>query len=74
MNQVNMSKINDCSSSEYLPPSCQGKICTIVQLPWHLSRACADQGSGPPLIGAFKGKILIDQVDLQKAQNEDRAI
>ena len=29
--------------SEYLPPSCTGKICTIVQLPWQLSGAIADQ-------------------------------
>ena len=27
-----------------------------------------------PLIGTFKGKILIDQVDLEKAQNEDSAL
>jgi len=74
MNQVNISKINNCSSSEYLPPSCQGKICTIVQPPWHLSGARADEGSGPPLIGTFKGKILIDQVDREKAQNEDSAL
>ena len=74
MNQVNISKINNCSSSEYLPPSCQCKICTIVQPPWHLSGACADEGSGPPLIGTFKGKILIDQEDLEKAQTEDSAL
>ena len=46
----------------------------MVQPPWHLSGAHADQGSGPLLIGTFKGKILIDQVDLEKAQNEDSAI
>ena len=63
---------NNCS--EYVSPSCKGKICTIVQLPWHLSGARAGQGSGPPLIGTFKGKILIDQMDLQKAQNEDSAL
>ena len=74
MQQVSVSEINNCSSSEYLPPSCQGKICTIVQPPWHLSGASADEGSGPSLIGTFKGKILIDQVDLEKAQNEDSAL
>ena len=74
MNQVSMSKMNNCLSSEYLPPSCKGKICTIVQPPWHLSGALADEGSGPPLIGTFKGKILTDQVDLEKAQNEDSAL
>ena len=74
MQQVNMSEINNCSSSEYLPLSCKGKICTIVQPPWHLSGAHAEEGSGPPLIGTFKGKILIDQVDLEKAQNEDSAL
>ena len=74
MNQENMSKVNNCSDSEYLPPSCKGKICTIVQPPWHLSGARADESSGPPLIGNFKGKILIDQVDLEKAQTEDSAI
>ena len=74
MKQVSVSKLNNCSSSEYLPPSCQGKICTIVQPPWHLSGARAEEGSGPPLIGTFKGKILIDQVDLDKAQNEDSAL
>ena len=71
MQQVNVSEMNNCSSSEYLPPSCQGKICTIVQPPWHLSGACADKGSEPPLKRTFQGKILIDQVDLEKAQNED---
>ena len=39
-----------------------------------MSGARADEGSGPPLIGTFKGKILIDQVDLEKAQNEDSAL
>ena len=39
-----------------------------------MSGAPADEGSGPPLIGTFKGKILIDQVDLEKAQNEDSAL
>ena len=43
----------------------------MVQPPWHLSGARADQGSGPLLIGTFKGKILIDQVDLEKAQNDN---
>ena len=32
------------------------------------------KGRGPPLIGTFKGKILIDQVDLEKAQNDDSAL
>jgi len=73
-NQVSMSKINNCPSSEYLPPSCKGKICTIIQPPWHLAGTRADEGRGPPLIGTFKGKILIDQVDLEKAQNEDSAL
>ena len=74
MQQSILSKINNCSDSEYLPPSCKGKICSIFQLPWHLSGAIADQGSGPTLIGTFTGKILIDQIDLEKAQNEDSAL
>ena len=74
MNQETMSKVNNCSGSKYLPPSCQGKICTIVQPPWHLSGARADESSGPSLIGNFQGKIVIDQVDLEKAQTEDSAI
>ena len=74
MQKVNVSEMNNCSSSEYLPPSCTGKICTVVKPPWHLSGARADEGSGPPLIGTFKGKILIDQVDLEKAQNEDSSL
>ena len=74
INQENASKVNNCSNSEYLPPSCKGKICTIVQPPWHLSGARADESSGPLLIGNFKGKILIDQTDLEKAQTEDSAI
>ena len=74
MRQVSVCKIDNRSNSEYIPPSCQGKICTIVQPPWHLSGACADEGRGPPLIGTFKGKILVDQVDLEKAQNEDSAL
>ena len=39
-----------------------------------MSGARADEGSGPPLIGTFKGKILIDQVDLEKAQTKDSAL
>ena len=74
MNQVSMSKMNNCPSSEYLLPSCKGKICSIIQPPWHLSGIRADERRGPPLIGTFKGKILIDQVDLEKAQNEDSAL
>ena len=74
MQQSDLSKVNNCSGSEYLPPLCKGKICTIVQPPWHLSGARAEEGSGPPLIITFKGKILIDQVDLEKAQNEDSAL
>jgi hypothetical protein len=74
MNQVTLSTENNCPSSKYLPPSCKGKICTIVQPPWHLSGARADESSGPLLIGNFKGKILIDQTDLEKAQTEDSAI
>ena len=42
------------------PPSCQGKICTVVQLPWHLATANGIEGRGPPLIGAIKGKIVLD--------------
>ena len=74
MNQVTLSTVNNCPSSEYLPPSCKGKICTIIQPPWHLAGSRSDEGRGPPLIGTFKGKILIDQVDLEKAQNEDSAM
>ena len=74
MQQVNVSVMNNCSSSKYLPPSSTGKICTVVQPPWHLSGARADKGSGPPSIGTVKGKILIDQVDLEKAQNEDSSL
>ena len=66
------SQVNNCSS--YTPPSCQGKICTIVQLPWHLATANGIEGRGPPLIGAIKGKIVLDQFDLEKAQNEDGAL
>ena len=39
-----------------------------------MAGARAKEGSEPPLIGTFKGKILIDQVDLEKAQNEDSAL
>ncbi len=74
MNQVTLSTENNCPSSKYLPPSCKGKICTIIQPPWHLAGSRSDEGRGPPLIGTFKGKILIDQVDLEKAQNEDSAL
>ena len=33
-----------------------------------------NRGARPPLIGAMKGKIVLDQVDLEKAQNEDGAL
>ena len=74
MKQVSICKIDNRSISDYIPPSCQGKICTIVQPPWHLSGTRAEEGSEPPLIGTFKGKILVDQVDLEKAQNEDSVL
>ena len=32
------------------------------------------EGRGLPLIGAVKGKIVLDQFDLEKAQNEDGAL
>ena len=30
--QVPWSKVN--TYSEYIPPLCKGKICTVVELPW----------------------------------------
>ena len=33
-----------------------------------------NRGAWLPLIGALKGKIVLDQVDLEKAQNEDGAL
>ena len=66
-NQVN-------NISKYLPPSCTGKLCTQIELPWHLSGNNSMEGRGPPLIGAIQGKIAIDQYDLEKAQIEDGSI
>ena len=74
MKQVSVCNLDNRSDLKYIPPSCQGKVCTVIQPPWHLSGARADEGRGPPLIGTFKGKILVDQVDLEKAQNEDSAL
>ena len=41
------SQVNNCSSYPP-PPSCQGKICTMNQLPWHLATANGIEGRGPP--------------------------
>ena len=49
MTQVSICKIDNRSDLEYIPPLCQGKVCTVVQPPWHLSGARADEGRGPPL-------------------------
>ena len=60
--------------SEYIPPSCTGKICTTVDLPWHLATSHGSDGRGPPLIGTIQGRIGLDQYDLEKAQSEDGAL
>ena len=69
---VPWSKVNNCS--EYIPPSCKGKIFTIVELPLQLAGAKGIEGRGPPLIGALQGKIVIDQYDLEKAQLNNGAL
>ena len=48
--------------------SCEGKICTIIQLPWDLATANGIEGHWLPVIGTLKGKIVIDQVDVEKVQ------
>jgi len=62
------------NKSHYLPPSCTGKICSIVPIPWYLGTNKGEEGRGPPLIAPVKGNILIDSIDLEKAQKEDGAL
>ena len=57
-----------------MPPSCKGKICTVVELSWHLPGANGIEGRGPPLIGAIQGTIVIDQYDFEKAQLNDGSL
>ena len=62
------------NTSHYLPPSCKGKICSVVPVPWHLGTNKGEEGRGPALIASVKGKIIIDALDLSKAQQEDGAL
>ena len=62
------------NKSQYLPPSCTGKICSIVPVPWYLGTNKSEEGRGPALIAPVKGNILIDAIDLEKAQKEDGAL
>ena len=43
-------------------------------MPWHLETNKGKEGRGPALIVSVKGKILIDALDLSKAQEEDGAL
>ena len=43
-------------------------------MPWHLGTNKGEEGRGPALIGTVKGKILIDALDLHRAQEEDGAL
>ena len=49
----------------------EGKICSVVPVPWHLGTNKGEEGRGPALIASVKGKIIINALELSKAQQED---
>ena len=56
---------------KYIPPSCTGKVCSVVELPWNLAGYNGMECSGPPMIANNKGQILIDAENLGRAQSTD---
>ena len=56
---------------KYIPLSCSGKVCSVVELPWNLAGYDGMECSGPPMIASNKGQIGIDAENLYRAQNED---
>ena len=59
------------SLEQYIPPSCTGKICSVVELPWNLAGYNGMECEGPPMIASNKGIINIDADNLYKAQCTD---
>ena len=46
----------------------------MLPIPWYLGTNKGEEGRGPALIAPVKGNILIDAIDLEKAQKEDGAL
>ena len=56
------------SLEQYIPPSCTGKISSVVELPWNLAGYNGMECEGPPMIASNKGII---NIDADKAQFTD---
>ena len=56
---------------QYTPPSCTGRVCSVVELPWNLAGYNGMECSGPPMIANNEGQIHIDAENLYRAQNKD---
>ena len=52
----------------YTPPSCTGRVCSVVELPWNLAGYNSMQCSGLPMIAYNKAIINIDADDLYRGK------
>ena len=59
------------AQDKYVPQSCTGRVCSVVELPWNLAGYNGMECSGPPMIANNKGQIHIDAENLCRAQNTD---
>ena len=59
------------AQEKYVPPSCAGRVCSVVELPWNLAGYNGMEFSGPPMIANNRGQIQIDAENLGRAQSED---
>ena len=44
----------------YTNPSCTGRVCSVVELPWNLAGYNSMECSGPPMIALNKGMICTE--------------
>ena len=56
---------------EYVPPYSEGKLYSVVELPWSLAGYNGMECSGPPMIANRGGQIEIDAENLGRAQSTD---
>ena len=59
------------AQEEYIPPSCEGRVSSVVELLWNLAGYNGMECSGPPMIANRGGQIEIDAENLGRAQGTD---
>ena len=57
------------AQEEYVPPSCEGRVCSVVELLWNLAGYNGMECSGPQMIANNGGQIEIDAENLGRAQS-----